>query len=220
MLTSIFSAGNTYTYAATRNLYSLAVDGRAPAFLRKTTGQGVPIYCFLVVMCFPFLSFLQLSNGSNQVLTWLINIITAAGVIDYIIMCVTYLHFYRACQVQNVDRTKFPYYAYFQPYSAWIGLVFMTFVVIFFGYSSFTPWSISSFFTYYTMVLLAPVFFFTWKLLKGTKRVKPEDADLVWERPAVETYEATFINPPIGFWTEIFQLVGYKRHLKDEQKIE
>lgn len=34
MLTSIFSAGNTYTYCATRSLYSLALEGRAPRFLR------------------------------------------------------------------------------------------------------------------------------------------------------------------------------------------
>lgn len=220
MLTSIFSAGNTYTYAATRNLYGLAVDGRAPKFLRKTTRQGVPIYCFAVVMCFPFLSFLQLSSGSNQVLTWLINLITAAGIIDYIIMCVTYIYFYRACAVQGVDRTQFPYYGYFQPYCAYIGVVFMSLVVLFFGYSSFTPWSVSAFFTYYTMVLLAPVLFFSWKLLKRTKPVKPHEADLTWERPAVAMYEATFINPPVSFWTEMGHLVGFRRHIKDEQKIE
>jgi amino acid transporter len=73
MITSIFSAGNTYTYCATRNLYGLALEGRAPALLRKCTKGGVPIYCFFVVMCFPFLSFLQLSNGSNTVLTWLVS---------------------------------------------------------------------------------------------------------------------------------------------------
>jgi amino acid transporter len=74
MITSIFSAGNTYTYCATRNLYGLAIEGRAPKFLRKCTKGGVPIYCFLVVMCFPFLSFLQLGNGSSTVLTWLVSL--------------------------------------------------------------------------------------------------------------------------------------------------
>ena len=76
MVTSIFSAGNTYTYCATRNLYGLALEGRAPKVLRYCTRNGVPIFCFIIVMCFPFLSFLQLSNGSSKVLTWLINLIT------------------------------------------------------------------------------------------------------------------------------------------------
>ncbi|KAF3765320.1 hypothetical protein M406DRAFT_350943 [Cryphonectria parasitica EP155] len=220
MLTSIFSAGNTYTYAATRSLYGLALEGRAPRFLRKTTRNGVPIYAFAIVMCFPFLSFLQLSSSSNTVLTWLINLITAGGIINYIIMSVTYLFFYRACVVQNVDRTGFPYCGRFQPYSAWIALIAETLVVIFYGYSSFTPWDVSTFFTYYTMVILAPILFFGWKLIHRTKRVKPEDADIVWERPIVAAYEASFISPPIGFWTEMVQLVGFKRHVKEEQMME
>lgn len=220
MLTSIFSAGNTYTYAATRNLYGLALEGRAPKIFRKTTRNGVPIFAFALVMCFPFLSFLQLSSGSNKVLTWLVNLITAGGIIDYIIMSVTYLFFYRACVAQNVDRSTFPYRGLFQPYAAWIALVAETLVVFFYGYSSFTPWSVSSFFTYYTMLILAPILYFGWKLVHGTKIVGPLEADLVWERPVVEAYEASFVNPPIGFWTEMVQLVGLKRNIKEEQKVE
>lgn len=216
MVTSIFSAGNTYTYAAVRNLYGMALEGRAPRFFRKMTNNGVPIYCFIFVMCFPFLAFLQLSSGSNVVLTWLVNLITAGGIIDYIVMCLTYVFFYRACVAQGVDRRSFPYYGYFQPYGAYIALVLETLVVIFYGYSSFTPWSVSTFFTYYTMVILAPILFFGWKLVHKTKFVKPHEADLVWERPITDAYEAKFRNPPLGFWTEMGQLVGFRRHLKDE----
>ena len=130
LITSIFSAGNTYTYAATRTLYGLALEGRAPKALRKCTKGGVPIYCFLIVMCFPFLSFLQVSNGSAKVLNWLIALITAGGIIDYIVMCVTYICFYNACKAQGVDRKSFPYYGYFQPYAAWIGLIWETIIVL------------------------------------------------------------------------------------------
>ena len=72
ILTSIYSAGNTYTYCATRTLYGLALDGRAPRFLRKCTKNGVPIYCFCVVMLFPFLSFLQVSSDSAEVINWFV----------------------------------------------------------------------------------------------------------------------------------------------------
>ena len=82
LVTSIFSAGNTYTYCASRSLYSLALEGRAPKILTKTTKNGVPIYCFAITMVFPLLSFLQVSNSSAQVLTWLVNLITAGGIID------------------------------------------------------------------------------------------------------------------------------------------
>lgn len=215
MLTSIFSAGNTYTYCATRTLYGLSLEGRAPKFLRKCTRNGIPIFCFCIVMCFPFLSFLQVSSGSAQVLTWLVNLITAGGIIDFIVMCVTYIFFFRACQAQGIDRNSFPYTGWFQPYCAYIGLAGETLVVIFYGYSSFTPWDVGTFFSYYTMVIVAPILFVGWKLLKRTKVVPAHAADLLWERPIVDAYESTFISPPVGFWTEMLQLIGLKRGAKD-----
>ncbi|KAH7163533.1 amino acid permease/ SLC12A domain-containing protein [Dactylonectria estremocensis] len=214
MLTSIFSAGNTYTYCATRSLYSLALEGRAPAFLRKCTAKGVPIYCFCVVMLFPFLSFLQLSNNSAKVLTWLINIMTAGGLINYLIMSITFIQYHKACKAQNFDRKTLPYYGRFQPYGAYIALFFQTIMVIFYGYSSFTPWSVENFFSNYTMQLVAPCLFVGWKLLKRTKWKKPAEVDLVWERPIIDAYENTFTEPAVGFWTEMGYLVGIRRNKK------
>lgn len=221
LVTSIFSAGNAYCYYGTRSLYSLSIQGQAPKVLRKCTKAGVPIYCLCVVMVFPFLAFLNVSSGSAQVLTWLTNIITAAQVIDYIIICTTYLFFYRALRTQNIDRRTLPYYGYFQPYSAWIALVWMIFVVTTYGYSTFLPgqWSVSSFFTYYTMVLVAPVLFFGWKLIKRTKLIKAHEMDLVWDRPIIDAYEATFTEYAPGFWSEILQMFGFRRNHKEEQHI-
>ena len=215
LVTSIFSAGNTYTYCATRSLYGLALEGRAPKFLTRCTKTGVPYFCFAVVICFPFLSFLSVSNGSAKVLTWLINLITAGGVIDYIVMSVTYIFFYNACKAQGIDRKTFPYYGYFQPYCAWIGAVWMTLIMLFFGYSSFTPFVSDSFFSNYVMVGVAPILFVFWKLIKRTKFVKPHEADLIWERPIIDAYEETFTSPPVGFWVEVLQLFGLFRKRKD-----
>lgn len=212
MLTSIFSAGNTYTYCATRSLYSLALEGRAPSFLRKTTKAGVPIYSFCVVMLFPLLSFLQLSNSSAKVLTWLINIMTGGGLINYLIMGITFFNYYLATQAQGFDRTKLPYFGYFQPWGSIIAFVFQFIMVIFYGYSSFTPWSVETFFTNYTMQIVTPCLFIGWKLIKRTRWVRPHEVDLVWERPSIDAYENTFPNPPVGFWTEMAQLVGLCRN--------
>ena len=215
MVTSIFSAGNTYTYCATRSLYGLALEGRAPKFLRHCTRNGVPIWCFCIVMCFPCLSFLQLGNGSAEVLTWLIALITAGGIIDYIVMGITYIFFYKACVAQGLDRKSFPYYGYFQPWCGYIGTAWMVLIVIFFGYSSFTPWDSTTFFSNYVMVGVVPLLFVFWKVFKKTKFVKPHEADLVWERPIVDAYEATFTSKPVGFWVEVLQLFGLFRHKKD-----
>ena len=212
LVTSIFSAGNTYTYCATRSLYGLALEGRAPKILRYCTKRGVPVLCFAVTMIFPCLSFLQLGNASSTVLGWLINLVTAGGVINYIVITVTYICFYRACKAQGLDRRTLPYYARFQPYCGYIGLVWMIIIVFCYGYSSFTPkFSVQNFFIYYAMLIVAPITFTSWKLIKRTKFVGPLQADLVWERPVIDAYEATFIDKPVGFWVEMLQLVGIKK---------
>ncbi|KPI34756.1 General amino acid permease AGP2 [Cyphellophora attinorum] len=217
LCTSIFSAGNTYTYCASRTLYAMALEGRAPRFLRKCTRKGVPIYCFAVTLLFPLLSFLQVGNGSSVVLGWLINLVTAGGVIDYIVMGTTYIFFYKACKAQGIDRRLFPYYGYFQPWSGYLGTAWMVIIVFTYGYSSLSPFDVGSFFSYYTMLILAPITFTGWKLIKRTKIVKSTEADLTWEAPIVDAYEDSFLTPPMGFWREMLQLVGIGLKKKDRR---
>ncbi|KAH7011057.1 amino acid transporter [Ilyonectria destructans] len=216
LITSVFSAGNTLTYCATRSLYSLALDGRAPRFLRKTTKNGVPIYAFVGVMFFPFLSFLQLSNNASLVLTWLVSLVTAGALINFFVICITYIQFYRACQAQGVDRSTFPYVGYFQPYCAYIGAISMFLITLFYGYSSLDPWNVEGFFQNYTMQILMPILFIGWKLIHKTKTRKPEEIDLVWETPIVDAYEAQFTEPAPGFWGEVLDMVTFGM-LKREQ---
>ena len=220
LCTSIFSAGNAYTYYGTRSLYSLALDGHAPKFLRKCTKAGVPIYCLVVTSLFPFLGFLNVSSSSAKVLTWFTNIITAAQIIDYIVICITYLFFYRACKAQGLDRRSMPYFASFQPYSTWFAMIFLTCVVTCYGYPVFLPgrWSLDTFFTFYLMVLVAPVLFFGWKLLKRTKFIKPLECDLVWQKPIIDAYEDNFTEPATGFWQEIGQMFLCGRTIKSKSK--
>ncbi|CAG9955800.1 unnamed protein product [Clonostachys rosea f. rosea IK726] len=212
IFTSIFSAGNTFVYCSTRALYGLALEGRAPRFLRYVNKSGTPIYCFCIVMLFPFLSFLQLSAGSSEVLNWLVSIVTGAGLITFMIMSITFINYYYACQAQGVDRRTRPYYGWFQPYGAYIALVFQFLIAIFYGYSAFMPFTVAGLFQNYTMQLLAPILFIGWKVIKRTKYIRPKDVDLVWERPAIDAYEAAFNEPITGFWEELGHMVGIGRN--------
>ncbi|RSL42134.1 hypothetical protein CEP53_012355 [Fusarium sp. AF-6] len=219
LLTSIFSAGNTYTYCATRALYSLALEGRAPRFLRYCNKAGVPVYCFFIVMCFPFLSFLQVGSDSAKVLGWFVSIITGGGLITFIIMSITYINYHKACVAQGVDRkTERPYYGYFQPYGAYIALVIQFVILLTYGYYAFRPkFDVEVFFQNYSMQILAVLLYGGWKLFKRTRYIKPSEVDLVWERPQIEAYENTFTEPPIGFWTEMVQIVGFRRNKKTSE---
>lgn len=217
MITSIFSAGNAYTYCAMRSLYGLALEGQAPKIFAKCTRAGIPIWSFAVTMLFPLLSFLAVSSGTGEALTWFANLTEAAQLIDYMIMCLTYIFFYRALKAQGIDRDTLPYKGWFQPYSAWVGLVCETFVLACYGYETFLPgnWDLGTFFSYYTMVFVAVVTYAGWKLLKRTKVVKPEEADLIWDKPVIDAYEASIKTKPVGFWNEVLQMLRLRRRRKE-----
>lgn len=136
------------------------------------------------------------------------------------VMMITYLAFYKACKAQGLDRKTLPYCGYFQPYQTWIALVFLVCVVFTYGYSVFLPgnWVIDDFFSYYTMVGIAPVLYVGWKLIKRTRVISAHEVDLVWDGPLIDAYEASFISPPIGFWTEMLQLVGLRRKVPVDKR--
>ncbi|EGP91817.1 unnamed protein product [Zymoseptoria tritici ST99CH_1A5] len=211
ILTSIFSAGNTYTYCAIRNLYSLSLEGRAPKVLQKCTKSGVPIYCFAITMIFPLLSFTAVSSGSAVAITWFASLVTGGGLINYIVMSITYIRFHGACRVQGLDRAKLPYTGYLQPWCAYFALVWMTLVLGSYGYTSFTPWNTSNFFSNYTMQIFIPPLYIIWKLIHKTKVIPLGEVDLVWEKPIIDAYEETFMEPAVGFWSEMLQLIGIGR---------
>jgi amino acid transporter len=69
------------------------------------------------------------------------------------------------------------------------------------------------------MVLIAPVLFFGWKLIKRTKFIKAHEADLIWDRPVIDAYEASFTEYAPGFWTEILQIFGLRRNRREKREI-
>ncbi|ESU15903.1 hypothetical protein FGSG_13562 [Fusarium graminearum PH-1] len=148
------------------------------------------------------------ANGSAKVLGWLISIVTGGGLITFMVMNITFINYHRACVAQGVDRkTERPYYGYFQPYGAYIALVIQFVIVLTYGYYAFRPkFDVEVFFQNYSMQILAVLLFTFWKVFNKTKYIQPHEVDLVWERPQIEAYEATFTEPPVGFWTEMGQL--------------
>jgi amino acid transporter len=147
VLASAFSAGNSYVYCASRSLFGLALEGKAPKILTKCTKQGVPFLCVAVVLAISLLSFLQLGENSAVVLSWFVSLVTASQLINFSVMCYTFLCFYKACKVQGLDRRTLPYTGILQPYAAYYALV-TTFIMTFVGgYTVFLPgnWDVPSF---------------------------------------------------------------------------
>jgi len=220
LVTSIFSAGNAYTYCAMRSLYGLALEGQAPAVFKRCTRAGIPWAAFLATMLFPLLSFLAVSNGTAQAVQWLANLTEAAQLIDFIVMGVTYIFFFRALEAQGIDRATLPYRGWWQPWCSYVAVAGEATILAAYGYVVFLPgyWDLGTFFSYYTMVFVCVVTYVGWKVLKRTRVVHPSQADLVWDRPVIDAYEDSLAEPPEGFWAEMARMVGWKKRRVTEQE--
>ncbi|PNS14567.1 Proline-specific permease [Sphaceloma murrayae] len=198
VLTSALSAGNSYAYCASRSLYGLALEGKAPKFLRKCTKNGVPIYCVVVVLIIALLAFLQVGEESAVVLQWFVSLVTASQLINFSVMCFTYVMFKRALDAQGVDRNTLKYKSWFQPYMAYGAGTACAIMAIVGGYPVFLPgaFTVPTFLFSYTMIFVFPCIFVGWKLVKKTKWVRPEEADLQENLDEIAEYEANYVPAP------------------------
>ncbi|KIY43403.1 hypothetical protein FISHEDRAFT_67894 [Fistulina hepatica ATCC 64428] len=174
--TSIFSAGNSYMFCASRTLYGLALEGKAPAFMKRCTARGVPVYCVGATLAVSLFAFLNVSDSASRVLNWsfiprLQTLLAVATLINYAIISVSYLRFYKALEVNGISRRSLPYRSPWQPFCAYyalFGTVTMAFVD---GYMVFLPghWDITTFIFSYGMIPLCLALYVGWKLLYATK---------------------------------------------------
>ncbi|KAJ4354545.1 general amino acid permease agp2 [Didymosphaeria variabile] len=196
VLGAAFSAGNSYVYCASRSLYGLALEGKAPKFMTKCTRQGVPFYCVAVVLVFACLAFLNLGNNSAVVLDWFVALVTASQLINFSVMCFTFLAFYKACHVQGLDRSTLPFRAPLMPFAAYYGLVGCFIMAFVGGYTVFIDdnWNIPDFLFAYMMIFIFPVLYIGWKLLHKTKYKKAHEVDLQEDLEEIEEYTRNFVE--------------------------
>ena len=148
ILSSAWSAGNSWLYLASRSLYSLAVAGDAPAIFKKCNRWGLPYYAVGATALYTPLAYLSLGSSSSTVFDWFVNLTNTSGFISWICCAVIYFRFRKACKVHGVAP---PYQSIIQPWGAYIALVSSIFLVFVNGFTVFFPseWSVSSFFTSY-----------------------------------------------------------------------
>ncbi|KAF2210558.1 hypothetical protein CERZMDRAFT_69221 [Cercospora zeae-maydis SCOH1-5] len=198
VLASAFSAGNSYMYCASRSLFGLALEGKAPRLFTRTNRVGVPYNCVIAVLMVCLLAFLSVSSGSAKVLGWFVSLITASQLLNFAIMCFTFLMWYRALKAQGIDRNSLPYKSIGQPWVAIYGFGWTAVMSIVGGYTVFLPgyWDVSTFVFSYFMIFLTPALFVFWKVFKRTKWYKPEEVDLKGEVAEIEEYTRNFVQQP------------------------
>jgi lysine-specific permease len=117
VLTAVLSAGTSGMYASTRMLYSLALEGKAPALFRRVSGNGVPLNALYVTTLIGALCFLSSFFGEQTLYTWLLNTSSMCGFIAWTGIAVSHYRFRRGFVVQGMREDVLPYRARWFPFS-------------------------------------------------------------------------------------------------------
>lgn len=160
ILTSAWSAGNSFLYSGSRVLYSMSLNGQAPAFFSKTNRHGNPWIAVVFTWMIGLLAYLNVSNTGSEVFSWFSNISTISGYIAWIVVMVTYLRFRRAMIYNNLFN-DLPYITPLQPYATYAALTLVSLLTITNGFAVFIKgqWNTSTFIAAYITI---PIFLALW----------------------------------------------------------
>ncbi|KAJ5835366.1 Amino acid/polyamine transporter I [Penicillium robsamsonii] len=208
VLTSAFSAGNSFFYASTRILYSTALDGKAPRLLRFEK-FGVPYACVVVTAALSLLVYLNVASSSAEVFFWISNLSSVSTLIVWSSIAATYVRFYQGLKHHGIPRSTLPFQSPFQPFLAYFAIVFSLTVAFFNGFDAFFPghFSAKTFIPPYIDIPIFACLFLGYKILKRTKFVKVEDMDFWSGREEIDRLESVWEEPKprnylerIWFW--------------------
>ncbi|KYK60926.1 amino-acid permease inda1 [Drechmeria coniospora] len=138
ILTSAWSAGNSFLYSGSRVLYSMSLTGQAPACFAATNRNGVPYLAVLFTWSIGLLAYLNVSNTGAVVFNWFVSISTTSGFIAWIAVMVTYLRFRRAMEFNRL-LDALPYRTALQPYATYAAVVVVLLLTLTNGFHTFMP---------------------------------------------------------------------------------
>lgn len=188
------SCGNSQLYVSSRTIYSLALQHKAPAFLKKCNRFGIPYYAVLIAATPALSSYICVSELATVVFQNLTSIISSSGVFVWFSMCLSFIRFYYGLKkrpdIIGRDDKSYPYRSPFQPYSAIIGLIGSGTILISMGFVVFIRdhWDTMFFFSSYGSLILFAVLYFGYKVVKGTRILSLEALDFDSGRREMDIY--------------------------------
>ena len=131
ILSAVFSAANSGTYASSRTLYQLGkTTGGIFSLFTKTTKNGVPLLALLLTLLVGSLAFLASLWGNILLYVLLIAAFALSVFIAWIGIVVSHLFFRRQFKRKGRHLSELPYRSPLFPYGAWFALI-LCLVVLF-----------------------------------------------------------------------------------------
>ncbi|KAJ3539317.1 hypothetical protein NM208_g5536 [Fusarium decemcellulare] len=194
----VFSAANSDLYIASRTLYGLASEGKAPSIFKRTNARGVPVYALGFSALFALLAFMNVSDDSTAVFGYFVNLTTIFGLVAWISILVTHISWCRARSAQGLDDDKLPYVAPFGIYGSYGALVVCVIIALTKNYDVFTGGNFAAekYKTFITGYLGIPIYLgliFGHKVVTKSRGLKPEEVDLYTGKDIIDREEEAFL---------------------------
>jgi len=204
ILIFVFSAANSDLYIASRTLFGLAHEGKAPKIFKWTDGRGVPVPALALSVLFCLLAYLGVNTSSYTVFGYFVNLVTMFGLLTWISILISHIFFVRARKAQNIPDSALAYVA---PLGIWgsVGALIFSILILFFkGFALFaykktaakgthSKFDTNTFVTTYLGLPLYIILYFGYKIVMKSKLIKPEDADLYGGKARIDAEEAEFL---------------------------
>lgn len=199
ILVFVFSAANSDLYIATRTLYGLARDGKAPRIFARTDKRGVPVYALLLCAAIACIAYMNVSSDSRDVFKYFVDLVTIFGLLTWISLLVTHICFVRARKAQQVPDSEIKYKAPFGAWGSYFALFFCILIALTKSYDCFThneKWGNFNYKTFITSYLGIPLYLIMiagYKIFTRCKGVKPHEADLYTGKDVIDREEEAFL---------------------------
>ncbi|KAL4785503.1 amino acid permease/ SLC12A domain-containing protein [Aspergillus varians] len=195
ILLFVFSAANSDLYIATRTIYGLAKEGKAPKVLAKTDRRGVPYVALGVCALVACIAYMNVSSSSKTVFGYFVDLVTIFGLLSWISLLVTHICFVKAREAQQVPKSELAYTAPFGVWGSYFALFWCIVVSFTKSFDVFTgdTFKYKTFITSYLGIPLYLILIFGYKFTTKCKRVLPHEADLWTDKDAIDREEAAFL---------------------------
>ncbi|KAK2756506.1 hypothetical protein FQN54_005399 [Arachnomyces sp. PD_36] len=199
ILVFVFSAANSDLYIATRTVYGLAREGKAPQILARTDKRGVPIYALALSAAFALLAYMNVSDDSTTVFGYFVNLVTMFGLLTWISILITHIFFVRARKAQQVPETSLAFKAPLGVGGSWGALAFCILIAftknfdVFIHDPEYGDFDYKNFITAYLGIPVYIILFFGYKFVTKSKAVNPHEADLWSGKAAIDRQEEEFL---------------------------
>lgn len=201
ILIFVFSAANSDLYVATRVLYSLAKEGNSHRIFARTDARGVPVYALGLSSLIACIAFLNVASDSRIVFGYFVNLVTLFGLLTWISILVSHIHFVHARRAQGVMDQDMPYVSPLGLYGTYFALVFCILIAIFSNFGVFVRvptrdppnFDYKTFITGYLGIPLYLIMIFGYKIVMKSKAKTPLTADIFTGKEFIDQEEQEFL---------------------------